>query len=73
MAYNWNEILLYFCAYTVKCKCLKHHCVCLLLERVDRTKYLGIRFDYRLKFAEHIYFNIILLENYYIRFVCLNI
>ena len=44
------------CIHFYNCKYLNLLCNCVPLERLYNIKYLGIYFDYRLKFADHIYF-----------------
>jgi len=43
------------CIHSYNCKYLNLPCNCVPLERVYNIKYLGINFDYRLKFVDHIY------------------
>jgi len=39
---------------TFSCKYLNDHCICLPLEKDNFIKYLGVYFDFWLKFIEHI-------------------
>lgn len=43
------------CIHSYCCKFLKSPCNCIPLERVYNIKHLGINFDHRLKFVDHIY------------------
>jgi hypothetical protein len=43
------------CIHSYNCKYLNLPCNCVPLERVYNIKYLGILFDHRLKFVDHIY------------------
>jgi len=49
---NFKSVL---CIHSYNCKYLNLPCNCVPLERVDNDKYLGIIFDHRLKFTDHIY------------------
>jgi len=46
----------FLCVHSYNCKYLNNHCNCLPLDRVYCIKYLGINFDRRLKFNDHIFY-----------------
>jgi len=50
-----NSFKCVLCIHSYNCKYLNLPCICVPLERVDNIKYLGINFDHRLKFVDHIY------------------